>query len=167
MGLHPKLHHLGMISKMLYSKRDVGPAGISRLVAMPNLFRRFPRGFQDRTAYRAIRPAGASWLKPQNQRDTHHAGVARSSRPRPRAVSFACGLTTERRGWSTTFCSPPDSASTLRDTHFSPSLVQATENRKRLPRTQARPGVFDSRIAFCGKTCGVEFWAASRFCFGR
>jgi hypothetical protein len=62
-GLHPRLHHLGVISKMLYSTRDVGPAGISRLVAMPHLFRRFPRGFQDRTAYRAIRPAGAGWLQ--------------------------------------------------------------------------------------------------------
>jgi hypothetical protein len=64
-GLHPRLHHLGAISKMLYSKRDVGPAGISRLVAMPHVFRRFPRSFQDRTAYRAIRPAGASWLQPR------------------------------------------------------------------------------------------------------
>lgn len=66
-GLHPKLHHLGFVSKMLYSKRDVGPAGISRLVSAPHLFRRFPRGFQDRTAYRAIRPAGAGWLKPRLQ----------------------------------------------------------------------------------------------------
>ena len=64
-GLHPRLHHLGVVSKMLYSTRDVGPAGISRLVATPHLFRRFPRGFQDRTAYRAIRPAGAGWLKPR------------------------------------------------------------------------------------------------------
>jgi hypothetical protein len=64
-GLHPRLHHLGMVSKMLYSKRDVGPAGISRLVAAPHLFRRFPRKFQDRTAYRAIRPAGAGWLVPR------------------------------------------------------------------------------------------------------
>jgi FAD-dependent urate hydroxylase len=64
-GLHPKLHHLGLISKMLYSKRDVGPAGLSRLVAMPHVFRRFPRGFQERTAYRAIRPAGAGWLQPR------------------------------------------------------------------------------------------------------
>jgi FAD-dependent urate hydroxylase len=64
-GLHPRLHHLGFLSKMLYSKRDVGPAGISRLVSMPHLFRRFPRGFQDRTAYRAIRPAGAGWLQPR------------------------------------------------------------------------------------------------------
>src|SRR5208282_5130036 len=62
-GLHARLHHLGVISKMLYSTRDVGPAGISRLVAMPHLFRRFPRSFQDRTAYRAIRPAGAYWLQ--------------------------------------------------------------------------------------------------------
>lgn len=64
-GLHPKLHHLGIISKIFYSKRDVGPAGISRLVSMPHLFRRFPRGFQDRAAYRAIRPAGAGWLQPR------------------------------------------------------------------------------------------------------
>lgn len=64
-GLHPRLHHLGLISRMLYSDRDVGPAGISRLVAMPHLFRKLPRGFQDRTAYRAIRPAGAGWLQPR------------------------------------------------------------------------------------------------------
>ncbi len=64
-GLHARLHHLGLISKMMYSNRDVGPAGISRLVAMPHLFRRFPRVFQDRTAYRAIRPAGAGWLQPR------------------------------------------------------------------------------------------------------
>lgn len=62
-GLHPRMHHLGVVSKMLYSSRDVGPAGISRLVAMPHLFRRFPRRFQERTAYRAIRPAGAGWLQ--------------------------------------------------------------------------------------------------------
>src|SRR5580700_9914597 len=64
-GLHARLHHLGPISKMMYSNRDVGPAGISRLVAAPLLFRRFPRFFQDRTAYRAIRPAGAGWLQPR------------------------------------------------------------------------------------------------------
>lgn len=64
-GLHPQLHHLGAISSLLYSSRDVGPAGISRLVAMPHLFRMFPRQFQNRTAYRAIRPAGAGWLQPR------------------------------------------------------------------------------------------------------
>ena len=64
-GLHPRLHHLGAISQMLYSTRDVGPAGISRLVAMPHLFRKFPRALQEPIAYRAIRPAGAGWLQPR------------------------------------------------------------------------------------------------------
>lgn len=61
-GLHPRLHHLGPLSRLLYSDRDVGPAGISRLVAAPHLFRRLPRGLQSRMAYRAIRPAAAGWL---------------------------------------------------------------------------------------------------------
>ncbi|MGH9343378.1 MAG: NAD(P)-binding domain-containing protein [Terriglobia bacterium] len=64
-GLHPRLHHLGFVSRMLYSKRDVGPAGISRLVAAPHLFRRLPRGFQDKTAARAIRAAVAGWVAPR------------------------------------------------------------------------------------------------------
>jgi FAD-dependent urate hydroxylase len=64
-GRHPRLHHLGFVSKLLYSKRDVGPAGLSRLVSMPHLFKLFPREFQNRTAYRAIRPAVAGWLGPR------------------------------------------------------------------------------------------------------
>jgi FAD-dependent urate hydroxylase len=64
-GLHSWLHKLGPISKIAYSNRDVGPAGISRLVAMPNVFRKFSRNFQDRVSYRAIRPAGSSWLQPR------------------------------------------------------------------------------------------------------
>jgi FAD-dependent urate hydroxylase len=64
-GLHSKLHHLGLLSRLVYSKCDVGPAGISRLVAMPHLFRQLPREVQNRTAYRAIRPAGAGWLQPR------------------------------------------------------------------------------------------------------
>ena len=64
-GMHPRLHHLGPVSRLLYSKCDVGPAGISRLVAAPHLFRRFPRWFQDPVTYRAIRPAVAGWLQPR------------------------------------------------------------------------------------------------------
>ena len=64
-GLHPGMHRLGALSRMMYSKHDVGPAGISRLVAMPHLFRTLPRGLQDRIAYRAIRPAGSGWLRPR------------------------------------------------------------------------------------------------------
>jgi thioredoxin reductase len=61
-GMHPRLHKLGPISSMLYSKHDVGPAGISRLVAAPNLVRRIPMPARDRIRTRAVRPAGSNWL---------------------------------------------------------------------------------------------------------
>jgi hypothetical protein len=63
-GQNVWLHKLGLISWCLYSNFDVGPAGISRLVGFPNVFRRLPRGLQDRISYRAIRPAGTGWQKP-------------------------------------------------------------------------------------------------------
>jgi FAD-dependent urate hydroxylase len=55
-GLGPKL------STLLYAPTDVGPAGISQIVARPDLVRRFPRAVQDWLRKRSIRPAGARWL---------------------------------------------------------------------------------------------------------
>lgn len=56
---------LGRFAPLFYAPTDVGPIGISRLVATPEVFRRFPRPIFDVIAARAIRPAGASWLKPR------------------------------------------------------------------------------------------------------
>jgi hypothetical protein len=58
---------LGRLSPLVYAPTDVGPMGLSRLVAVPELFRRFPRAVQDPLAYRSIRPAGAAWLGPRLQ----------------------------------------------------------------------------------------------------
>jgi FAD-dependent urate hydroxylase len=55
-GLGPKL------SRILYAPTDVGPAGISQIVARPDLVRRFPRPIQDWLRRRSTRPAGARWL---------------------------------------------------------------------------------------------------------
>jgi FAD-dependent urate hydroxylase len=41
----------------------IGPMGINWLIENPRLFTSFPRSLQDRMAYRAIRPAGSSWLR--------------------------------------------------------------------------------------------------------
>lgn len=57
-----RLHRLRVISSLLYAPADIGPAGVSRLVALPRVFGRIPRGLQDRLAATAIRPAGAAWL---------------------------------------------------------------------------------------------------------
>lgn len=58
------LHHrLGpFIRRILYAPTDVGPAGISQLLARPDLLRHLPRGLQDCLRKRAVRPAGARWL---------------------------------------------------------------------------------------------------------
>jgi hypothetical protein len=61
-GRHPRLHNLGPISSLLYSQHDVGPAGISKMVAAPNLMRLVPLGLRDKIRKRAVRPAGAPWL---------------------------------------------------------------------------------------------------------
>lgn len=63
-GQNAWLHNLGLISWCLYSNFDVGPAGISRLVGFPNIFRRFPRRIQDPISHRAVRPAGTGWQRP-------------------------------------------------------------------------------------------------------
>lgn len=48
--------------QLLYAPTDVGPAGISQLVARPALLRTLPRSLQDKLRKRAVRPAGARWL---------------------------------------------------------------------------------------------------------
>jgi NADPH-dependent 2,4-dienoyl-CoA reductase/sulfur reductase-like enzyme len=54
---------LGRLKPLFYAQTDVGPLGLSRLVAAPRVFTCLPRSLQDRLAYRAIRPAGARWLR--------------------------------------------------------------------------------------------------------
>ena len=61
-GQHTWLHHMGPISSMLYSSHDVGPLGISRLVAYPKLVSHIPLGIRDRIRTRAVRAAGSRWL---------------------------------------------------------------------------------------------------------
>ena len=62
--LHGGKYHrmLGRWKVLFYAPTDVGPLGLSRIVAVPDLFRRLPRAVQTPAARRAIRPAGAQWL---------------------------------------------------------------------------------------------------------
>jgi hypothetical protein len=57
-----RMQRLGPIERLLYSPRDVGPAGMSQLTARPDILRLLPRNTQDWVGRRAIRPAGAFWL---------------------------------------------------------------------------------------------------------
>src|ERR1700737_4894721 len=64
-GMHPWLHRLGPIPSMLFSHPDIGPAGITRLGAAPDLVRHIPLKLRDRIRTRAVRPAGSQWLRPR------------------------------------------------------------------------------------------------------
>lgn len=61
-GQHSWLHHMGPISSLLYSSHDVGPVGISRLVAYPKVVSHIPLKLRDRIRTRAVRAAGSRWL---------------------------------------------------------------------------------------------------------
>ncbi len=65
--LHGGKYHkkLGRLVPLVYAPTDVGPLGLSRLIALTDLYRRIPRPIQDPLTHRAIRPAGAAWLKPR------------------------------------------------------------------------------------------------------
>jgi FAD-dependent urate hydroxylase len=77
-----RLHRLGPLMKLLYSPTDVGPAGLSRLIAVPNLYRKTPRGFQEKAGYRAVRPAASSWLRKRIEGVAVSASVeVRTARP--------------------------------------------------------------------------------------
>jgi cation diffusion facilitator CzcD-associated flavoprotein CzcO len=64
-GQHPWLHNMGPISALLYSSHDIGPVGISRLVAYPKLVSYVPLKLRDKIRTRAVRAAGSRWLPPR------------------------------------------------------------------------------------------------------
>lgn len=63
LGWKGRISRLKPLGRLLYSPRDVGPAGLSQLVARPDYFRKLPRAVQDWIDRRSIRPAGAGWLR--------------------------------------------------------------------------------------------------------
>jgi FAD-dependent urate hydroxylase len=62
--LSKTLHHRSgkLIRNLLYAPTDVGPAGLSQLMARPDLLNHLPRGLRDKLWKRSVRPAGAGWL---------------------------------------------------------------------------------------------------------
>jgi thioredoxin reductase len=70
-----RLLRWGPLGRLFYSPRDVGPAGISQLVARPDCLRLLPRKVQDKIGRRSIRPAGAVWLQDRLRDVTIRTGL--------------------------------------------------------------------------------------------
>jgi cation diffusion facilitator CzcD-associated flavoprotein CzcO len=62
-----RLHRLQWLRRLLYAPADIGPAGVSWLVASPRWFKRLPVRWQVPLARRSIRPAASGWLVPRTQ----------------------------------------------------------------------------------------------------
>jgi FAD-dependent urate hydroxylase len=60
-----RLHRVQAVRRLLYAPADIGPAGVSWLVASPKWFKRLPLRVQVPLAQRSIRPAGSGWLVPR------------------------------------------------------------------------------------------------------
>jgi FAD-dependent urate hydroxylase len=67
LGLKERLRPFGRASALLFSPTDVGPVGVSRLVAAPDVLRKLPRTVQTRLRVLSVRPAGARWLRERLQ----------------------------------------------------------------------------------------------------
>jgi hypothetical protein len=64
--LHTWLHsQANPLRQILYPPSDVGPPGLNWIVDTPDLFKRLPFAVHSRIERRAIRPAGAGWLRPR------------------------------------------------------------------------------------------------------
>lgn len=59
--------NIGLAKRIFYPPSDVGPPGINWLVAFPLLFRHYPEQMRLLIDKRAVRPAGAPWLRPRVQ----------------------------------------------------------------------------------------------------
>jgi tRNA (cmo5U34)-methyltransferase len=57
-----RLHAIAPLRSLLYAPADVGPAGLSRVVSAPELFRRLPLAAREKAIRRCTRPAAAAWL---------------------------------------------------------------------------------------------------------
>jgi hypothetical protein len=60
---HSVKNVLRRLGPIVYAPTDVGPLWYSRLVEKPDLFRRLPRGAQNRIAARSIRPACSHFVR--------------------------------------------------------------------------------------------------------
>ncbi len=67
--------HESALTSLLYAPSDVGPAGLSRIVSAPTVFRQFPSAARRKMVQRCARPAAAAWL----MRRTEHIPIDTSS----------------------------------------------------------------------------------------
>jgi len=154
------------IGHFLYSPRDVGPAGVSQLVARPDLFRRLPRRFQDWASKRSVRPAGALWLidrlKEVKIRTSVHVSSVTTVTGQLRVrLSDGTEATFDHLMLSTGFRIELRKYSFLR-----PKLLQVIDQVEGYPRLKTGLESSVPRLHFLGALSGWSFGPVARFVSG-
>ena len=72
----------GPLGSLLYAPHDVGPAGLSWVVATPGAVRRLPAQVRGRLSVRSIRPAASAWLVNRLRDVPVTNGIAVAATPR-------------------------------------------------------------------------------------
>ncbi len=57
----------GLLGRLLFDRTDVGPAGVSHVVARPMLLRRLPSAWRRAAMRRSLAPGASLWLRPRSQ----------------------------------------------------------------------------------------------------
>lgn len=160
------LHRMGPLTDLLFAPAEVGPAGISRLVSMPNWYRKLPRSVQDRFTVRSLRPAGAAWLQPRLQQVpiTLSSQVVRASEADHRAeLELADG---SRRICDHVLLATGYRVDVARYPFLSSALLQRVVRSGGYPRLRAG---FESSVAglhFIGAPSAWSFGPLMRFVAG-
>jgi len=84
--------HTGLVKHIFYPPSDVGPPGLNWLIAFPLVFSCLP----DKTRYlvdkRAVRPAGAQWLRPRVEEKVRQTPNTEIVQVTPQGQGLRCEL---------------------------------------------------------------------------
>ena len=64
--------YTGPAKRIFYPPSEVGPAGISWIVAFPQFYRHLPEETRIAIDARSVRPAVARWMRPRNRGTGHY-----------------------------------------------------------------------------------------------
>lgn len=84
--------YTGPARHIFYPPSDVGPPGLNWVIAYPQIFSRLPDKMRDSIDRRAVRPAGAQWLRPRVEgkvRLTPETSIVKAT---PRGEGVHCEL---------------------------------------------------------------------------
>lgn len=157
---------LGPFHRLAYAPSDVGPAGLSWLVHMPDLFTKLSEDRQRRWAYRAIRPAASGWLYPrlQDVKMTTGCSVV-SATPMGGRLYVKLGNGTERVV-DHALLGTGYKVDVDRYTFFAPEVLRAIERVNGYPKLRAG---FESSVPglhFVGAPAAISFGPLMRFVAG-